>query len=80
MRAARQKAILIGCISDQDRGTVRGRVTVLTSDRFDLIRPNILRLSGLRYGDTIFRVVAAIEVDWSDLLRITFYGKRETLI
>lgn len=66
MRAARHKAILVGRVSDQDRSTVRGRVTVLTSDRLDLIRPNILRLPGLRYGDAIFRVVAAITIDCSD--------------
>lgn len=67
VRAARQKAILISCVSDQDRGTVRSRVTVLTSDRLDLIRPNILRLSGFRYGDAIFRIVAEIKIYYSDI-------------
>lgn len=77
MRATRHEAILIGCISDQDRGTVRGRVTVLTSDRLDLIRPNILRLPGLRYGDAIFRVVAAITIDCSDTSQTISYERGE---
>lgn len=73
MSTARQETILIGCVSDQDRSTVRGRITILTSNRLDLIRPDVLRLSRLRYGDTIFRVVAATETYCSD----TFYKRRE---
>lgn len=72
--AARQETILISCVSDQDRSTIRGRITVLTSDCLDLIRSDVLRLSRLRYGDAIFRVVAAIEaIDCLD----TFYERRE---
>jgi len=79
MGAARQETILIGRVSDQDRSTVRSRVTVLTSDRLDLIWPNVLRLSRLRYGDTIFCVVAAIENNYSDMLRDTIYKKKKKL-
>jgi len=79
MGAARQEAILIGRVSDQDRSTVRSRVTVLTSDRLDLIWSNVLRLSRLRYGDTIFRVVAAIETNCSDMLRDTVYKEKKRL-
>lgn len=74
--AARQEAVLISCVSNQDRGTVRSRVTVLTSDRLDLIRPDVLRLSRLRYGDAIFRVIAATEADCSNTF-LREKGERE---
>jgi len=79
MGAACQEAILIGRVSDQDRSTVRSRVTVLTSNRLDLIWSNVLRLSCLRYGDTIFCVVAAIETNCSDMLRDTVYKEKKRL-
>lgn len=59
MGATRQEAVLISRVSDQNRRAVRCRVTVLTSDRLNLIRPDILRLPRLRYGDSVFRIVAA---------------------
>lgn len=59
MGTARQEAVFIGRVSDHDRRAVRCRVTVLTSDRLDLVGSDVLRLPRLRYGDTVFRVIAA---------------------
>lgn len=57
--AARQEAILVGRVGDHDRRAVRGGVAELASDRLDLVGPDVLRLTRLRHGDAVLRVVAA---------------------
>lgn len=64
MSATRLEAVLVGRVSNHDRRAVRSRVTVLTSDYLDLIRPDVLRPPCFRYGDTILRVVAAMKVNY----------------
>jgi len=61
MGAARQEAVLVSRVGDQDRRAVRGCVAVLTLHRLDLIGSDVLGLSSFRHGDAIFRVVAVTQ-------------------